>query len=189
MNNSMLEIRMHGRGGQGAVVALEMMATTYFRQGQYVQVFPEFGAERRGAPVAAYMRIDSRPVRLRCKIYQPDCIIVLDPVLLNSVDVTVGLKKNGWILINSDKSSNDLNLGKHFNIATVNATAIALKYGLGSRTNPIVNTTMLGAFCSLPLNLDISVLKNVIKKKIAIKTNNNLIAADEAYKNVKYYNI
>ncbi|MFH0887740.1 MAG: 2-oxoacid:acceptor oxidoreductase family protein [Planctomycetota bacterium] len=185
----MLEIRMHGRGGQGAVVALEMMAITYFRQGQYVQVFPEFGAERRGAPVAAYMRIDSRPVRLRCKIYQPDCIIVLDPVLLNSVDITVGLKKNGWILINSDKSSNDLNLGKHFNIATVNATAIALKYGLGSRTNPIVNTTMLGAFCSLPLNLDISVLKNVIKKKIAIKTNNNLIAADEAYKNVKYYNI
>jgi 2-oxoacid:acceptor oxidoreductase gamma subunit (pyruvate/2-ketoisovalerate family) len=185
----MLEIRMHGRGGQGAVVALEMMATTYFRQGQYVQVFPEFGAERRGAPVAAYMRVDTRPVRLRCKIYQPDCIIVLDPVLLNSVDVTVGLKKKGWILINSDKTGNDLNLGDNFNIATVNATAIALKYGLGSRTNPIVNTAMLGAFCCLPLNLNISVLKNVIKKKISIKTSNNLIAADEAYKEVKCYNI
>lgn len=185
----MLEIRIHGRGGQGGVIALEMLANGYFKQGQFVQVFPEFGAERRGAPVAAFMRVDSRPVRLRCKIYKPDCIIVLDPVLLNSVNVTEGLKKGGWVLINSEKTSQELHLGNDFNIATVNATAIALKYGLGSRTSPIVNTTMLGAFCRLPLNLDISYVKKAIKDKIKIKTNNNLLAAEEAYKNLKLYTI
>lgn len=185
----MLEIRIHGRGGQGGVVALEMLANAYFKQGQFVQVFPEFGAERRGAPVAAFMRVDSRPVRLRCKIYKPDCIIVLDPVLLNSVDVTEGLKPNGWILINSDKTGRELKLGNRFNIAAVNATAIALKYGLGSRTSPIVNTTMLGAFCRLPLKLNISYVKKAIKDKIKIKTNNNLLAADQACKNLKLYTL
>lgn len=185
----MLEIRIHGRGGQGGVVALEMLANAYFKQGQFVQVFPEFGAERRGAPVAAFMRVDTRPVRLRCKIYKPDCIIVLDPVLLNSVNVTEGLKKGGWIFINSEKTASELNLGHSFNVATVNATAIAIKYGLGSRTSPIVNTSMLGAFCRLPLKLDIANVKKAIKDKISIKTNNNLLAAEEAYNNLKLYTI
>ncbi|MEW6027259.1 MAG: 2-oxoacid:acceptor oxidoreductase family protein [Planctomycetota bacterium] len=185
----MLEIRIHGRGGQGGVVALEMLANAYFKQGQFVQVFPEFGAERRGAPVAAFMRVDSRPVRLRCKIYKPDCIIVLDPVLLNSVNVAEGLKAGGWILINSEKTAQELNLGRAFNVATVNATAVAIKYGLGSRTSPIVNTAMLGAFCGLPLKLNLPFVKKSIKEKIKIKTNNNLLAAEEAYRNVKLHTI
>lgn len=206
----MLEIRIHGRGGQGGVIALEILATAYFKQGQFVQVFPEFGAERRGAPVAAFMRVDKKPVRLRCKIYKPDCIIVLDPVLLNSVDVTEGLKEGGLILINSEKSGKELNFNKGFSPAvplqrnaagysrlpdksglpyykvyTVDATGIAIKYGLGARTSPIVNTTVLGAFCKLPLGLDIKVLKKAIEKKITIKTKNNLLAADDAYNSVK----
>jgi Pyruvate/2-oxoacid:ferredoxin oxidoreductase gamma subunit len=108
---------------------------------------------------------------------------------LNSVKVTDGLKKDGWVLINTDTENplENLKLGKGFNIATVNATAIAVKYGLGSRTSSIVNTTMLGAFCGLPFGPDISVLKNTIKDKITIKTNNNLLAADEGCKSVKIY--
>lgn len=183
----MLEIRIHGRGGQGGVIALEMLANAYFKQGQFVQVFPEFGAERRGAPVAAFMRVDSRPVRLRCKIYKPDCIIVLDPVLLNSVDVTQGLKPGGWILINSEKTDRELKLGKAFHVAVVNATSISIKYGLGARTSPIVNTTMLGAFCRLPLKLDIANMKKAIKDKIKIKLSSNIAAAEEAYNSVKIY--
>ncbi|MDI6733595.1 MAG: 2-oxoacid:acceptor oxidoreductase family protein [Planctomycetota bacterium] len=183
----MLEIRLHGRGGQGGVVALEILANAYFKQNQFVQVFPEFGAERRGAPVASFMRVDTHPVKLRCKIYNPDCIIVLDPVLLNAVDVTVGLKADGWILINTDKSAADLKLPDKFNIATINATPIALQHRLGSRTSPIINTTMLGAFCRLPYNLDISNLKKAIKGKISIKTNDNILSAEEAYRDVKLH--
>jgi len=186
----MLEIRIHGRGGQGGVVALETLAGAYFKSGRYVQVFPEFGAERRGAPVAAFLRVDSNPVRLRCKIYQPDIIIVLDPVLLNSVDITEGLKKGGWILINSDKTPAELSrVYKGFNIASVNATAITLKYGLGSKTSPIVNTTMLGAFCRLPFNLALPILKKVVAKKIATKTANNIQAAEESFKAVRFYRV
>ena len=98
----MVEVRFHGRGGQGAVVASEILATALFHEDKAVQAFPAFGVERRGAPVAAFLRCDDTPIRLRCQIYQPDQVIVLDPTLLSAVDVTAGLKNDGSILINSD---------------------------------------------------------------------------------------
>jgi len=97
----MIEIRIHGRGGQGAVIASEVLAMAAFREGKHVTSFPAFGVERRGAPVAAFTRIDDRPIRLKCEIYAPDHVVVLDPSLLQVVDVTAGLKPGGWILVNS----------------------------------------------------------------------------------------
>ena len=99
----MIEIRIHGRGGQGAVIASEVLASAFFMEGKYVQAFPAFGVERRGAPVAAYTRIDDQPIRIRHFIYEPDHIIILDPTLIESTQVDAGLKDNGWMVINTDK--------------------------------------------------------------------------------------
>ncbi|MFA5795112.1 MAG: 2-oxoacid:acceptor oxidoreductase family protein [Candidatus Brocadiia bacterium] len=186
----MIEIRIHGRGGQGAVIASEILADSFFAQGQSVQTFPEFGVERRGAPVAAYLRIDTKPIRLRCRIYKPDHIVVLDPVLLNSVDVTVGLKDGGWILINSNKEPDQMKFPKRFNVATVDATGVAIKYRLGARTAPIVNTAILGAVCRLPLavKLNIDTLRKAISEGVPFDPATNVKAAEEAAKIVKSNN-
>ena len=99
----MIEIRIHGRGGQGAVIASEVLASAFFKEGKFVQAFPAFGAERRGAPVAAFARVDDQPIRIRHFIYEPDHIIILDPTLIESTQVDSGLKEGGWIIINTDR--------------------------------------------------------------------------------------
>ncbi|MFH1757891.1 MAG: 2-oxoacid:acceptor oxidoreductase family protein, partial [Pseudomonadota bacterium] len=98
----MIEIRIHGRGGQGAVIASEVLASAFFKEGKFVQAFPAFGVERRGAPVTAFTRVDDQPIRIRNFIYEPDHIIILDPTLIESTQVDSGLKENGWIIINTD---------------------------------------------------------------------------------------
>ncbi len=163
------------------MIASEVLATAFFFDGQNVQTFPEFGVERRGAPVAAYVRIDKKPVRVRCRITQPDHIIVLDPVLLTQVNVTQGLKPKGWILINSDKLPSAIDLPKGFRIATVNATQIAIKYNLGPRTAPIVNTAILGAFSRLGGMVRLKSLEKAIKKILPLNAAKNLEATREAY--------
>ncbi len=100
----MIEIRMHGRGGQGAVVACKLLASAIYKEGKFAQSFPAFGVERRGAPVMAYTRIDDKPIHLRTEIYEPNHLIVLDENLLLTVDVTAGLKDGGTIVINSTKA-------------------------------------------------------------------------------------
>src|SRR4030042_5189811 len=97
----MIEIRFHGRGGQGAVVASKVLAVAFFHESLSVQSFPGFGGERRGAPVMAFLRVDNQPILLRVNIYEPDHIVVLDPTLIGAIDVTSGLRPKGWILINS----------------------------------------------------------------------------------------
>ena len=99
----MIEIRIHGRGGQGAVIASEVLASAFFKEGKFVQAFPAFGVERRGAPVMAFTRVDDQPIRIRHFIYEPDHIIILDPTLIESTQVDSGLKENGWIVINTDR--------------------------------------------------------------------------------------
>ena len=103
----MIEIRIHGRGGQGAVIASEVLASAFFKEGKFVQAFPAFGVERRGAPVAAFTRVDDQPIRIRHFIYEPDHIIILDPTLIESTQVDSGLKENGWIIINTDRPPKD----------------------------------------------------------------------------------
>jgi len=182
----MIEVRFHGRGGQGAVVASKVLAVACFHEGFYVQSFPAFGVERRGAPVMAFLRLDQKPIQLRVNIYQPDHIVVLDPTLIDAVDVTSGLKTNGWILINSGHSPEAFQHLKDFRIATVDATGIAIRNGLGSRTNPIVNTAILGAFSKLTGLVGIDAVALSIREELTIKKDENAKAAREAYNEVKY---
>jgi len=132
-----IEIRIHGRGGQGAVTASEILAIAAFKDGKFSQAFPKFGPERTGAPVEAYCRIDDKFINLRTFIYEPDYLIVLDDSLLK-LDITKGLKKGSIILINSEHKQKL----KDFRVFSIDATKIAMEV-LG---RPIINTAILGAF-------------------------------------------
>jgi 2-oxoacid:acceptor oxidoreductase gamma subunit (pyruvate/2-ketoisovalerate family) len=182
----MIEVRFHGRGGQGAQVASKVLAVAFFHEGTFVQSFPAFGVERRGAPVMAFLRVDRQPIQLRVNIYEPDHIVVLDPTLIGAVDVTSGLKKKGWILINSGHAPETFQHMKDFLIATVDATGIAIRNGLGSRTNPIVNTAILGAFSKVTGLVGIDSVALAIREEIPGKKGENTQAAREAYNEVKY---
>jgi 2-oxoisovalerate ferredoxin oxidoreductase gamma subunit len=182
----MIEIRIHGRGGQGAVVASKVLAAAVFKEGKYVQSFPAFGVERRGAPVTAFTRIDDKPIRVRCQIYQPDHIVVLDPTLLEAVDVTDGLKEGGWILINSEQDPAAFNLPTKYRVATVDANSIAIKYKLGPKSAPIVNTAILGAFAKVTGLVSLEALAEAVQEAVPIKPKENVAATREAYWEVRY---
>ncbi len=141
----MLEIRFHGRGGQGAVTSAELLAQAAIAEGRYAQAFPSFGPERRGAPVLAFARIDDHPIRLRQQIYEPDVAMVLEEALMKIVDVEAGMDERGLIIVNTMHTAAELRERYHLKPArriwTVDASRIALE-GLG---RPITNTTMLGA--------------------------------------------
>ncbi len=138
----MIEIRFHGRGGQGAVTSAELVATAAIDDGKYAQGFPSFGPERRGAPVAAFVRVDDKPIRLREKVYEPNIAVVLDPTILSIVNVAAGLKEGGIVLVNSNMSAAELRERYKLKarLGIVDATAVA-KETLGI---PVTNTTMLG---------------------------------------------
>ena len=140
----LVEIRWHGRGGQGAVTSAELLAQAAISEGKYAHAFPSFGPERRGAPIMAFVRISAdEPIRLRAEITQPDVVVVLDPRLIGIVNITSGLKTNGIVIINTKKQSEQIRqeFGINSAIATVDATSIARDI-LGV---PITNTTMVGA--------------------------------------------
>jgi len=142
--SGVIEIRWHGRGGQGAVTSAELLAKAAINEGKYAQAFPAFGPERRGAPVVAFNRISATtPIRVRAGITEPDVVVVLDETVLRGVKVTDGLAKGGIVVVNSKKPAADLKsgLGDHWRLATIDATRIA-RETIGV---PIVNTTMLGA--------------------------------------------
>jgi 2-oxoacid:acceptor oxidoreductase gamma subunit (pyruvate/2-ketoisovalerate family) len=180
----MIEIRFHGRGGQGAVVASEILARAAFKEGKDVQAFPFFGVERRGAPVTAYARFDDRPIRVKSSVYDPDYVVVLDASLLGTVDVREGLKKNGMILINTDKPPDRVGL-EASRLAAVNATDIAIRHGLGSKAAPIVNTAILGAFSKATEEVTLDSILESISESVPRKVEENLAAAKEAYERVK----
>ena len=181
----MTEIRFHGRGGQGAVVASEIFASALFKEGKYVQTFPEFGVERRGAPVQAFLRFNDKNIVLRCKVYDPDHVIILDSVLLRNQDVTQGLKPGGWILLNSDKDPREFSF-PNFRVATIDATGIALKYKLGPKTAPIVNTAVLGAFIRVSELAQIENIYKSIPEYVPVKIEDNIKATGEAYEMVRF---
>jgi 2-oxoisovalerate ferredoxin oxidoreductase gamma subunit len=181
----MIEVRIHGRGGQGAVIASKVLADAVFREGRYVQSFPAFGVERRGAPVAAFTRIDEEPVRIRSQIYNPDHVMVLDPSLMQVVDVTAGLKEGGWVLINSEQPPAAFQLPPQYRVATVDANAIAIKYHLGPRTAPIVNTAILGAFARVTGIAKLQTLEQAVREAVPIKPEDNVAATREAYHAVR----
>lgn len=177
----MRELRIHGRGGQGAVIASKLLATAFFLEGRSVQSFPAFGVERRGAPVAAFLRVSDGPILLRCEVTEPDDLIVLDPTLIAAVDVTAGLKPGGGILINSEHGPDGYpDLARRFRVGTVNASAIAMRHELGSKTQPIVNTAILGAFAAFSGLVALESVCRAIEDDIASRTAANVAAAREA---------
>ena len=184
----MKEIRIHGRGGQGAVIGGKILAVAIFSEGQFVQAFPSFGVERRGAPVTAFVRIDSARIDLRSQIYRPDHLIVLDPTLLNLPPTFEGFKGEGWILINTARDPREL--AKHpklagLRVATVDANHIAVRNHLGSPQAPIVNTAILGAFVRITGLCRWESLDQAIRKGSPIKPEANAHAAKEAYDEVR----
>jgi 2-oxoacid:acceptor oxidoreductase gamma subunit (pyruvate/2-ketoisovalerate family) len=177
----MIEIRFHGRGGQGVVIASEVLADAAFREGKRVQAFPAFGVERRGAPVMAFTRIDEKPIRVRCQIYQPDHIVILDPTLLEVIDVTAGLKPGGFVLLNSADPPESFGLHDRFRVGTVDANHIAFQYKLGPRNAPIVNTAILGAFARLTAIVGLEALCLAVRDAVPIRPEENVAAVREAY--------
>jgi pyruvate ferredoxin oxidoreductase gamma subunit/2-oxoisovalerate ferredoxin oxidoreductase gamma subunit len=181
----MQEIRFHGRGGQGTVVASILLAKAFFSAGYYVQTFPVFGVERRGAPVEAYLRLDEQKILLRCNVYTPDHAVVQDVKLLDSVDVTAGLKPGGWILINTPQQPANFNVFSGYHLACVDATGIAIQNELGTRTHPIINTAMIGAFARMLEKPSLGTIAEAIKEDIPIKPEQNIQASKQAYENVQ----
>ena len=161
----MLEIRFHGRGGQGAVTAAELLAQAVFLEGKYPQSFPVFGSERRGAPVASFCRIDDKPITIHQEIYEPDITVVLEGNLLTSgVNVCGGIKKGGIAIVNSHRAPDELGLCAD-NVYAVDATDIALK----TIGKPIVNTAMLGALAKVTGVCSLDSLKKAIDKRFPPK--------------------
>lgn len=180
----MLQIRIHGRGGQGVVTAAEMLSIAAFEQGRHAQAFPSFGSERTGAPVVAFCRIDDVEIRLREPILAPDVLIVQDPTLLHQVDVFQGLHRDGYVLINSKRSFDKLGLAeisarfRPERLLTVPATEIAIKH-LG---RPLPNAVLLGGFAALSGLMSLDAVAHAIRTTFAGKiAEGNVAAATEAY--------
>jgi 2-oxoacid:acceptor oxidoreductase gamma subunit (pyruvate/2-ketoisovalerate family) len=175
------EIRIHGRGGQGAVIAAEILASALHREGRSVQSFPAFGMERRGAPVAAFVRFDDRPIRIRSYIYAPDHVIVLDPNLLAAGGVLSGLKKGGWVLVNSASKHDRMGIPAEFRLAVVDASGIAVMNRLGSASVPIVNTAILGAFAKTTGLVKLESVVAAVGDGVPVRKQENMHAARQAY--------
>jgi len=175
----MIEIRFHGRGGQGAVTSAELLATAAINSGKYAQAFPSFGPERRGAPVVAFCRISDEPIRVRANILNPDYVLVLDPSILRIVNVTEGLKENGTLVTNTRYSGAEIRqeLSIKHRLATVNATRIAME----TLKLPITNTTMLGALIRASEAVEKSQLKDPFEHRFGRIAAKNITAFEKAF--------
>jgi len=170
-----IEIRIHGRGGQGNVAAAELLAAAAFKDGKYAQAFPSFGAERIGAPVQAFVRIDDKKIRVREDVRHPNYLIVQDQYLLDSVPVLDGLKPDGLVLINAEKRPEELGLKTSATVETIPATEIAIEI-IG---RPIPNAIMIGAFCSLTGLVSLEAVQQAIMGKFPGSVGKNNVAALE----------
>ena len=182
----MIEIRIHGRGGQGAVTTSQVLAIAAFCEGKQSQAFPNFGVERTGSPVESFVRIDSKPINIRCRVYNPYVSIVLDSSLLEVVDVTKGIKDKGLVIVNSNKDRKELGIdAEHYCVYTFDATGTALRIF----KKPIVNTLVLGAFSAITNIVTLDSLKKAIDESFSKKEKQiaelNKQAVEEVYKSLK----
>lgn len=178
------EVRFHGRGGQGTVVASILLAEAAFQEGRGVQAFPFFGVERRGAPVVAYTRIGLEPVRIACAVEHPDVVVVGDPSLLTGLGDRLlgGLEPGSRVIVNTPLAPSELGLNAGgLQVATVDATAVARKHKLGSAANPIVNTAILGAVSRITGIVTMESVEAAIRKKVPARPDDNVAAAWDAY--------
>ena len=176
----MIEIRFHGRGGQGAVTSAEMTALAAINEGRYAQAFPSFGSERRGAPVMAFARVDDIPIRIRSKIYTPNIVIVLDPSLLKILNPTQGMDENGILILNTHKTAQQIRdeFGYTVKMALIDADHIA-KEELG---RPITNTTMLGSMIKATEVVKLDSLIYPLEERFGGIAAKNISALKRAYR-------
>jgi pyruvate ferredoxin oxidoreductase gamma subunit len=188
----LIEIRWHGRGGQGAKTAALLFADAALSQGKYVQAFPEYGPERMGAPVASFNRLSTKPILLHSGVTNPEVVIVLDPTLIDNVDVAEGMPEGGIIIINTEKSPRvireELKLAGNVKVFTVDASTIS-KEAIG---RDIPNTPMLGALVKATALIDFNEMVSDTRKKLEKKFKSNpeviegnIKAIERAYKEVK----
>ncbi|MFQ6067909.1 MAG: 2-oxoacid:acceptor oxidoreductase family protein [Candidatus Bathyarchaeia archaeon] len=179
------EIRWHGRGGQGAWTASELLAKAAILEGKHVQSFPEFGPERMGAPLAAYTRISNESIKLHCSVYNPNVAVVLDPTLLKTVKVTDGLTEDGVLVVNTQESP--VEVRKRLNLAsqkvwTVPATDIAIK----TLNVPITNTAMIGAVTRATSLINLESIEKAIRNRFRQElADRNIVVIREAYREAK----
>ena len=165
----MFQVRIHGRGGQGVVTAVELLSVAAFAEGRHAQAFPTFGSERTGAPVVGFCRMDERPIRIREPIAEPDALIVQDPTLLHQVDVFAGLRPDGYLLINSERGFEELGVGeleerfRPERLRTVPATEIAREC-LG---RPLPNAALLGGFAAVCSLVSLESVTSAIRERFA----------------------
>jgi pyruvate ferredoxin oxidoreductase gamma subunit len=183
----MFAVRIHGRGGQGAVTAAELLSVAAFDEGRHAQAFPTFGSERTGAPVVSFCRIDDRPIRLREPIADPDALIVQDPTLLHQVNLFAGLRRDGYLLLNTSHSLHDLGLEdltarltpEH--VIAVPATDIAREH-LG---RPLPNAALLGGFAALTGQVSLGAVSGAIRARFpGTVGEGNVRAAEVAHEHV-----
>ena len=186
-SNSLIEIVIHGRGGQGSVTAANLLVAAALEDGNKgVQAFPFFGAERRGAPVRAFARISDDEIHLRSEITHPDIVIVQDESIMDIVDVLKGIKKDGKILINTRNKPQDYDFSKKLNVATVDATHIAMDHDIVVGGIPVVNTPMLGAVPKILDKVSLKSIQNIVKRKWKGEQGEiNVKATQDAYDNVE----
>ncbi len=189
MSKKMLEIRWHGRGGQGAVTASKVFADSALATGKQIQAFPEYGSERQGAPIKAFTRISDEPITIHSQVTNPDIVLLLDPTLLGVVDITEGLSDEGLLIVNTSMSADDVR--KKINttvkkLYTIDATSIALKH-LGKN---IPNTPMIGALVGATGMLDINLVAEDFREKFKKKFREDVVEGNvnailDAYKEMK----
>jgi pyruvate ferredoxin oxidoreductase gamma subunit len=184
----MFAVRIHGRGGQGAVTAAEMLSVAAFNEGRHAQAFPTFGSERTGAPVVSFCRIDDRAIRVREPITHPDAVLVQDPTLLHQVDLFAGLGPEGFLLVNTSKTLEELGLAELAGtldvrrVATVPATELAREL-LG---RPLPNAALLGGFAALTRQVGLEAVIDAIRERFAGAVGEgNAKAAEAAYQHVR----
>ena len=178
--NQLIEIRWHGRGGQGAVTSAELLAQAAISEGKYAHAFPSFGPERRGAPVLAFVRISrEQPIKVRAEVTQPDIVVVLDPGLLSIVNVASGLKDSGMLVINTKKQAGEIK--KEFALKSSLAILDAAKIAREVLGVPIVNTTMVGALVKATGVVELESLIEPLKHRFGRLGERNINAMKRAY--------
>lgn len=169
------------------MIAAKILSAAAFKEGKSVQSFSSHGGERRGAPVVAFVRLDDRPIRIRCRIYNPQHLIVLSQSLLEKKNTLEGLKAGGWIVLNASDGAVEPELLGDFRWAVVDANSIAARKKLGSKYSPIVNTAILGAFARATGLVTIESVMAAIEEEVPLKKKENVEAAKEAYNQVRLY--
>lgn len=178
----MKEIRIHARAGQGAITTAYLLGCAYFLKGAYPYAFPHFGAARMGAPMNAFVRVDSRPVRLRSQIYEPDYLIIVDDTLMRGFNCFSGLRENGIAVINAKGTTEMPKLKASQKVFLVPANDIAQK----TIGRPLGNTALLGAFAAATGEIDLDILQEAIKKRFSGKAlEANIAAVKLGYEYIK----